>query len=458
MNAFALTILAVLCFSVVCLPRRPALLAMLVGTLFLGQGLGFELGGLTLFPSRILGLLGCIRVLLRKEFTFSPLPDFDRLVLVLYAYVAVVHSLGQDGRMVIVARSVDALFYYVVFRGLVRNLQEVRELLSAFVFLLIPYAALLAVESVTGNNPFAIVGGGFAYWVRDGATRCFGSFRHPSILGSLGATFFPLYVGLAWEQAGRKWTLLGAALCVLIVIFSNSGGPLSVLAVGVAGWCAWRLRHEMQAVRRCIVAAVILLALVMKAPIWYLIARVGSLTGGSGYHRARLMEVAFRDLDKWWFVGMPIEETRDWFPYRLLATGGADITNQFVGLGVTAGLGAVVLAILLYVKAFRALGRALSAVRESEPQGGLNEKFVWGIGVMFLVHLANAFNITYFDQFATIWFLHLAMIASLAWVMPRADQDDVYLQSPGGVQAREDAGKPVPASRKHAISYANPIS
>ncbi len=450
MNALVAGILAILSFGVVCLPRRLALLSMLVGTIFLGQGVAFQLGGLNLFPSRILGLLCCVRVIAKKEFTFSRLAGFDRLVFALYAFVAVVSSLAQDERLVIVARSVDALLYYVVFRGLVRNLQEMRELLTGLIFLLIPYVSLLAVESVTGNNPFVVVGGGVSHWVRGGATRCFGSFRHPSLLGSLGATFFPLYVGLAWERGRRRQALLGAASCVLIVGFAHSGGPLGALAMGVAGWCTWRLRHRMQAVRRWIVAGVIVLALVMEAPIWYLIARVSSVTGGSAYHRARLLDVAFGDLDKWWFVGMPIAETRDWFPYTLVATGGADITNQFVAFGVTSGLGAVILAIMLYVKAFRIVGRGLNTLRLSEPQGGVDEKFLWGIGVMLVVHVVNWFNITYFDQFAAIWYLHLAMIAALAMAPLTLGEEVVTLDS------RSAPGKEVPKDSAAPVREAEP--
>ena len=67
----------------------------------------------------------------------------------------------------------------------------------------------------------------------------------------------------------------------------------------------------------------------------------------------RVLRVAVsRDSDPnhgWWFAGMPMSETVHWFPYVLLQTGAADITNNYLQFGITAGLGAMLLLILLLV-------------------------------------------------------------------------------------------------------------
>ena len=97
-----------------------------------------------------------------------------------------------------------------------------------------------------------------------------------------------------------------------------------------------------------------LLAMVMKAPIWYLLARVSEFTGGDGWHRAYLIDVSVQHLRLWWFAGLPVIETSNWFEYSFST--GADITNNFISVGLNAGLGAIVLLILMLVRGFSNVG------------------------------------------------------------------------------------------------------
>lgn len=169
----------------------------------------------------------------------------------------------------------------------------------------------------------------------------------------------------------------------------------------------------MSTVRRSLAVGIVLLAIIMKAPIWYLTARVSELSGGDGYHRSHLMDMAYQNLDKWMFFGMPITETRDWFAYTL-GDQGADMTNQYLAFGISAGLLAMGLLIVLFVVTFGELGKALSTVRASDLDNNSNEVLLWGFGVVLLVHCINFLGITYFDQTYVIWFFQLAAISCLS--------------------------------------------
>jgi hypothetical protein len=130
----------------------------------------------------------------------------------------------------------DVLTGYLSFRALIKTPEEWRWFLNVFALLLVPYVMILAVESSTHRNLFKWVGSQEGIWLREGKTRCMGSFRHPSLLGSVGGCFFPLFVALIRERTNRTRGILGALLCLRIVGFSNSGGPLSVVMVSVVGW------------------------------------------------------------------------------------------------------------------------------------------------------------------------------------------------------------------------------
>jgi hypothetical protein len=157
----------------------------------------------------------------------------------------------------------------------------------------------------------------------------------------------------------------------------------------------------------------VLVALVMKAPIWYIFDRASGITGGDGWTRSYLIDMAYQHLGQWWLAGMPIKDTSGWFPFILAATGGADITNQYIGFGIVAGLGAIALFILLLTRAFSNLGKALAIVRSSSMETSEIEFLLWGLGVMLTVHIINWFGISYFDQMFAVWFMQLAAISTL---------------------------------------------
>jgi hypothetical protein len=227
------------------------------------------------------------------------------------------------------------------------------------------------------------------------------------------ASFLPLYIGFACIASERKRAILGIGLCLTLVVAANSGGAAAGAAASLGCWALWRFRAEMRKIRWGLLALIVLLAVFMKAPIWYIFARVSSITGGDGWHRSYLMDVAYQHLSQWWLAGVPITSTSGWMPYDLAATGGADITNQYLTFGLTAGLGSIVLFILLLVRTYKLIGTTLAAVRMQLLEIRVAEFLFWGFGVTLTVHIINWFGISYFDQVFVVWFMQLACIASL---------------------------------------------
>ncbi len=412
-----------LLLGLVCLAQRPtAALALLAGTLYLTQGEVLELG-VHLYPQRLLGLAACLRVLARGEFPAGGLNRIDRALVLAYGATTAVFllrsafgqatdaSIAQASALDKVGILADVLLGYFACRGLVAGLDGFIGFLRGFALLLAPYVASLAVEWASGHNPLALVGGMPDLWVDGNRLRCWGSFRHPSLLGTLGASFFPVYVGLALVPGQRAAGLGGAALCLAVVFFSGSGGPASFVGVGLLGWLLWNIRAHMVWARRALLAALALLALIMKKPLWYLPDKLSAITGGDGWHRSYLMDQAFSHLGDWWLAGMPLDATREWFPY--LVMGAVDITNLYISFGIDAGLLALGLFVLLLARAFSALGTALAVARRAAPRPGAAEFLLWGLGAALAGHAVNWIGITYFDQSYLVWLMQLAVIAGL---------------------------------------------
>lgn len=411
MNALGASVLAVLLAMAWLAPRRWALLSMLLGVLYLTQQQSLDVGGFNLTAIRLLALGAFIRVVVRGEYKDIRWSGIDRGLVLLYVYTTAVFLIRSDRRQgETVGTAVDVMLCYFSFRALLVDIASLQWLLRALALALIPYVALLTIEMFSGTNAFQLLGALTRDDLRDGRIRAMGSFRNPSLLGAFGACLLPLYLAQMGQRGMRLMAGTGILACVAIVLLSNSGGPVSGAAISVVGWLFWRLRHNMSLVRRSMAAAVAVIALAMNAPVWYLLERISGISGGSGWHRAHLLEMASRDLGQWWLAGMPLEQTRDWFPYVLGLTGVADITNAFVEFGLKAGIGAIALFVLLLIKAYSAIGTAMHA----EPQRPMPELLaLWALGCALAVHIATWLGITYFDQIYVVWLMQLAAIASL---------------------------------------------
>ncbi len=418
MNALSASILIFLTGVVLAAPRRWAILGMAAGVLYLTQYVSIDVLGVHMFPVRFLETACLIRVLVRREFKFSNLSSLDRWFLLFYGYNLAIFLLrSNENQIYEIGLAVDAAFCYFIFRGLITGIDDFRWFLRAFSLLLIPYVVFLLVEMWTNQDPFSILGGGpIIEDFRKGRVRCMGSFRHPSLLGTLGGTFLPLYIGLSMEMKDRIWGLIGCVLSMAVVLLSNSGGPLAEVIIALLGWSLWPMRTKMRIVRRGLLGLFVLAALVMHGPVWYLPANISQLlgTGGDSWHRSRLMEMAAGDFGRWWLWGMPVEETYDWFPYHLPKEfGGSDITNQFLRYGLTAGLASMVLFIWLLVKCYKYQGEAMRFIRSSFKETG-TESLLWGLGIVLAVHIENWFAISYFDQTYVLWFMQLAAAVSIS--------------------------------------------
>jgi hypothetical protein len=450
MNAIGATILVGLSALILCAPKRWALIAFMGGVLYLTEQQAIDVVGVNLTAMRVLEVAGLTRVIWRSEFPREKLNRVDQAVLFAYGYTTLVFFMRSGiGHAQMLGWMVDATFSYFILRAWLKNTDDLRWVLRVFVLLLAPYVVLLLIEMQARENPFSILGAGtWSYELRAGRIRCMGSFRHPTLLGTLGAALLPLYIGLGLSNRNRTPGLAGIALCSAIVLLSNSGGPLGASVMGIVGWLFWFARTKMFAVRLAFLGSFVMLALVMKAPIWYLPARVSSLTGGGGWHRSYLMDVAFSELDRWWFAGMDPAETVDWFPYLVEATGAADITNAYLDFGLKAGLLAMALFVLLLVRAFQRIGQALELGRRSITTSRENEYLLWGIGCGLVVHIVSWLGITYFDQLYVVWFMQLAAVSALSKAL-EVKRRTFYRVGTAQVPAKKHMG-PVHSSRSAA--------
>lgn len=407
MNGFAVLFLLVNACALLALPRRWAPLPLLVGACYMTLGQGVVVGPFHFPVIRIIILVGVVRILARRERPAGGLNWLDWVMLAwaaaaLFSTLFVQDLIGQLGMIY------NTLGIYFLIRALCRNLDDVVHLVKIMALVLAPVALEMINEQLTGHNLFAVFGSvGDSVVVRGERLRAQGPFRHAILAGTVGAACLPLMIGI-WRTHPR-YARIGLAACLVMVFASASSGPLMSVMFGIFALVLWRWRHLTRQMRIAAVAGYILLDLVMKAPAYFLIARI-DLTGSStGWHRAELIRQAINHLHEWWFAGTLY--TRHWMPYGVSwSPDHCDITNQYIFYGVAGGFLLMALFIAALWIAFRYVGRLL---RMHAVDNVSECKFVWALGAALFAQAASCVSVYYFDQSFIFLFLNLAVIGSL---------------------------------------------
>jgi hypothetical protein len=438
MNGIALIFFLLNAAALLALPRRWAPLPLVLGTCYMTQGQGIVIGPFHFPVIRMLILVAFVRVLTRGE---RPAGGLNRLDWVMLAFGAaglwtamfVQTLVGQLGRVY------DTVGIYFLIRTFCRTIEDISHLLKLLALALAPVALEMVNEQLTGQNLFAVLGDVPQEVVsRAGRFRAQGPFRISILAGTVGAACIPFMIAI-W----RKYPMpakIGLAACLLMTISSASSGPLMSAIVAIFALALWRWRHLTRQMRIAAVVAYIFLDIVMKAPAYYLIARIDLISSSTGFHRAELIHVAIEHLNEWWFAGT--NYTRHWMPSGVSwSEDHCDITNHYLFYGVYGGLPWMLSFIAALWMAFREVGIFLQLHANRDL---MEAKFAWALGAALCAQAASCFSVAYFDQSIVILFLNLAIIGSLSAAIVEQPSAEVLVQS-DFKRTRETSGLVGPA-------------
>ncbi len=413
MSPIVLAFLFLNALALLLLPRRWAPLPLIVGACYVTRAQAIDVQAFTFTVMQVLIVVGIARVIVRGEWRQPELNGLDYLTLLWGTWMALSVLFHRDVSEQIVKRLglvFDGWGLYFLFRVFCRSRQEIARLCGLVAILLGPIAAAMLIEKATAYNVFSVLGGiPEAPRMRGGELRAQGPFNVPILAGNIGAVTLPLMVGL-WQWR-KSVSALGMAACVAMIYACSSSGPIVSAVAGIVAIACWPLRFHMRRVRWAAVLIYLTLQVVMKAPPYYLIARV-DLTGSStGWHRARLIESAFAHLSEWWLVGTDF--TRHWMPTGITwSADHADLTNHYIRMGVLGGLPLMLIFIAVLAKAFALIGRGLREApgRDTVPGGDPKHQFLlWACGCSLFAHAATCISVSYVDQSVIFLYLTLAV-------------------------------------------------
>ena len=196
-----------------------------------------------------------------------------------------------------------------------------------------------------------------------------------------------------------------------MVLASRSSGPIMSACLGIVALLSWRFRHLLNVIRWTAVCAYFALEALMKAPPYYLLARIDFTGSSGGWHRARLIESSIQHLSEWWLAGT--DYTRHWMPTGVSwSPAHADLTNHYLHLGVLGGLPLMLTFVLILVTCFFLVGQHLGTNRADASDSSF---LSWAVGSALFAHAATCISVAYFDQSILLLYLTFAACGALPY-------------------------------------------
>ncbi|MFH1883913.1 MAG: hypothetical protein ABIL62_14545 [Planctomycetota bacterium] len=401
-NQATILITVLLAVQLFVVPRKYFLLPFILAACFVPADQRVIIFDLDFTPLRMLVLVGFFRTILWGERLTFKWNGFDKLVLAWAICGAVIYLIQwADMRALIYKCGVlfDVIGLYWLFRININSWDDIKSVSKIFAICSLVLAVFVGLEWATGTNPFAILGRvGTA--VREGRYRCQASFPHSIMLGLFWATLVPLFIGFARQDKSKLllWSAVGAS--IFIVAATASSTPVLTLLIVLIMLCGYRLREYAACAGWGLFASLIALHIVMQAPVWHLISRIGVVGGSTGWHRYILIDKAISHFGEWMFLGC--RSTAHW------GRGLTDITNQYILEGVRGGFVTLVLFLVMIYMALRTLLR-LSLQNQEHKQQFL----IWCFLVIILGHCVSFFGVSYFGQIMMWWYMTLAAVSFL---------------------------------------------
>jgi hypothetical protein len=389
------------------LPRGKAITPFLFAFFTIPIGQVLVLGGFHFTALRVLILAGLIR---RATFR-GPSPEgkypggFNALdwAVVLWSVFAAIAFCLEFREAPALVKSVgdllDNLGGYLVVRSLIPDGEAVRRTIKTLAAICAILGVCMINEQISHFNVFGLVGG-----IWSGVTVRNGHIRSAGTLGCLYAGAFagvliPLFLWLWTEGKSRMAACAGLVGATAMVITSYSSTSWLAYMGSFVGLAFWPLRKRMRIIRWGLVLGLVALHLVMKAPVWALIARIDLTGSSSGDQRFGLVDMTIRHFSDWWLLGTKEYVAWGWDSW--------DLCNQFVAVALTGGLLTLIFYIAIFSRSFGAIGTARKLANGDRGQ----EWFLWCLGSSVFATVMAHFGINYMAQLIMGFFPLVACIS-----------------------------------------------
>ena len=383
------------------------------------------IAGFNFQPARVIIAVGISRALLGaagKRYRYVPM---DGLVLFWGANLALM-TLLRDGSMARFVQQLGRLYeiygLYFLARLTIQSKSQLYVALYTLAWCAILSAGLGVVEWMTHRRPLAFMYDSITpeVHIREGAVRVEGVFPHPNAFGNFMCVTAALCWGLIASRRKVMLGIVGMISAIVCVGLSRSGTPVSTLGATLLVLVLFYIRPV---TRWVLWGSVAFLGMyhMFWGKWWGLVCRASNIVGGSGYHRAELINKFWQHIGDWAFIGS--DDVSTWNVV-------GDPANNWVTEGLSGGLVGFIVFTSIVVLGFITIRRALRMVRDPHDQA-----LFWSIGSALFAFCVSFIGLANFGQINVLWIGLLGMIGSVAESMkgastgatlPHEDQRNVH--------------------------------
>jgi flagellin-like protein len=303
----------------------------------------------------------------------------------------------------------DTLGGYMVVRSFIPDGEGVRRTIKALAVICAIQGVCMINEKISRINVFGLLGGiSTSVTIRDGHVRASGTFGC-LYAGAFAGVLIPLFLWL-WSdnKKSRTIAIVGFAGATAMVVTSYSSTSWMAYGGGFLGLGFWQLRKHTRVLRWAFSLCLIALHLVMKAPVWALIARVDLTGSSSGEQRYLLVDMTVKHFSDWWVMGTPKYMNWGWDSW--------DLCNQFVAVALTGGLLTLIFYIAIFSRSFGGIGRTVRQASADRKQQWL----LWCFGSTLFATVIAHFGINYMAQLIMGFFALVACISVVTFEARKA--------------------------------------
>ena len=411
MNTFSLIIISNI-LLILYLPRKYSFAPLLIMPLYLTISQKIIILSLDLNGIRILYLFYWLKIILKNEYSKFKFNNLDKSIILWLISLFILNNILWKFSHLIYNFGFlyDVIGSYFIFRILIRNIDDIRRIILFISISIIPLGIFMLLESIKGLDIYSVYDDTKAIY-RHNKVRAKGPFLSPILAGTFAATILPLLIyPLLIKYKNKTLYVIAFIACCLIVYSTLSSGPLLALIFGLFGLFSWHYKNYIKDLLLISFVCFILISIIMKAPIWFLYARISSLIGqGGGYHRAFLVQQFIRYHNEWLLYGT--NNTAHWMPYTLAINPNmVDITNHYIVQAIRGGIIPFILFFNILFQTFKLLKNSFKLISN---ENNTIKLIFWCSGVSLSTHLLSFLSVSYFDQIEIYWFLLLAIISTL---------------------------------------------
>ncbi|MBW8035673.1 MAG: hypothetical protein FVQ79_08595 [Planctomycetes bacterium] len=426
--SFLTAIIAAIASSLVCILSPVQALAVYIAVLaWYPVSLTLKLGTVDFSASRIVAIVLLSSLLMRsaaKKFKFIAI---DWLVIIYFVSQIISGYLTSASLMQLMENRagiiVDLTLPYFIVRMTISTKDEYMKLLKYLLFIALPLAFLGMYQSITGNNPVGPLLR-YAAWgvlgdrvdMRYGLYRANVTFPVHIHFGMFFAMVGALCAGLIYNVRSHKklYTTAVAMLSIGVVASVSSAPVMAVMLVGLFMILFYYRRYARSVF--ILIAIMCISVEIFSNRHFYDVIGSFAMNGQTAWYRSMLMEVALFQggMDGHWLFGYGYETDPGWSSYIDLR-GHTDIVNHY--LLVLARFGLVSLIPFLAIN-FQAGKRLIHAFKITPFKG--DKWMVWSLASIMVALSAVFFTVSLFGQPRTIYFMMLALCASMPVIVTKS--------------------------------------